>query len=59
MQSAEIFIFNLQGNLLKKIPASHSGLVEIKGNNLNAGMYIYTLIADGQPVDTKRMILTK
>ena len=24
-----------------------------------AGMYLYALIADGQVVDTKRMILTK
>ena len=59
VQSAEIFLFNLQGNLLKKIPAPHSGLVEIKGNHFHAGMYIYTLVADGQPIDTKRMILTK
>ena len=59
VQSAEIYIFNLQGNLLKKIPAPHSGLVEIKGSNFHAGMYIYTLVADGQAVDTKRMILTK
>jgi len=59
IQSAEIYIFNMQGSLLKKIPATQTGLVEIKGSNLPAGMYIYTLVADGQAVDTKRMILTK
>ena len=59
VQSAEIYIFNLQGSLLKKIPAHHSCVVEIKGSNLQAGMYLYTLVADGQAVDTKRMILTK
>jgi len=59
VEIAEIYIFNLQGSLLKKISAPHSGLVEIKGSNFQAGMYIYTLVADGQAVDTKRMILTK
>lgn len=59
VKSAEIYIFNLQGSLLRKIPAPHSGSVEIRGSNLSAGMYIYTLVADGQTVDTKRMILTK
>ena len=59
VESAEIYIFNLQGSLLKKIPATRSGLVEIKGSDLHAGMYIYTLVVNGQTVDTKRMILTK
>ena len=29
------------------------------GDNLNAGIYLYALIADGKVIDTKRMILTK
>ena len=53
------FDFNLQGDLLKKFPAPSSGLIEIKGLHLHAGMYVYTLVVDGQPVDSKRMILTK
>jgi len=57
--SAEIYIFNMQGNLLSKIPATHSGLVEINGSHFHAGMYLYSLVVDGQIVDTKRMILTK
>jgi len=59
VQSAAIYIFDLQGSLLKKLPATHSGLVEIKGSDLHAGMYIYTLVANGQMIDSKRMILTK
>ncbi|MDA3880330.1 MAG: T9SS type A sorting domain-containing protein [Prolixibacteraceae bacterium] len=31
----------------------------INGYALEAGMYLYTLIADGKEVDTKKMILTK
>ncbi len=59
VQSAEIYIFNMQGSLMKKIPAGHIGSIEIKGSDLKAGMYLYTLIADGKEVDTKRMILTQ
>jgi hypothetical protein len=32
---------------------------EISGSEFPAGIYLYALIADGQEVDTKRMILTK
>ena len=33
--------------------------VTIEGGSLDAGIYMYSLIADGQVIDTKRMILTK
>ncbi|HOV83733.1 MAG TPA: hypothetical protein PLE52_02795 [Paludibacteraceae bacterium] len=33
--------------------------ITIQGSELNAGMYLYALIADGKVIDTKRMILTK
>jgi hypothetical protein len=58
IKSAEIYIFNIQGKLLKRIPADHSGRVEIFGNDLSSGIYLYSLVADGYEVDTKRMILT-
>ena len=35
------------------------GCVIVSANALDAGMYLYSLIADGQIIDTKRMILTK
>ena len=46
---------------LKNIPIIDrgNGSVLIQGSELLAGMYIYTLIADGKEVDTKRMILTE
>ena len=31
----------------------------INGSELQPGLYIYTLVADGKEVDTKRMILTE
>ena len=35
------------------------GTVIVSGGTLAAGMYVYSLVVDGQIVDTKQMILTK
>lgn len=59
--NARLLVYDLQGSQLKNIPVSERGKGEviIQAYELNAGMYIYTLLADGKEVDTKRMILTK
>ena len=58
--NASIFIFNMQGSLLKQIPVNNRQPgITINGSELSAGMYLYSLIVDGKEVDTKRMILTK
>ncbi|MBR5086621.1 MAG: tail fiber domain-containing protein [Muribaculaceae bacterium] len=58
---AVVYIFDMQGSLLKTIPVNDRGNVSvtIDGGDLNAGMFIYTLIADGKEIASKRMILTK
>ena len=50
----------MQGVQIKSIQVNNRGKDSeiINGAELKAGMYFYTLIADGQEVDTKRMILT-
>ncbi|MDR3058575.1 MAG: T9SS type A sorting domain-containing protein, partial [Prevotella sp.] len=60
VQQAYLCIFDMQGKMLKKLdaPAGENTLT-IRGSELHAGMYLYSLIADGKEVDTKRMILTK
>lgn len=59
-KNAAIFIYNMQGTQLKKFDnLSGNGSVIINGNELNAGMYLYSLIVDGIEINTKRMILTK
>lgn len=60
ISDAFIFIFNMQGTLLKQIPVNirQTGIT-INGSELTAGMYLYSLIVDGKEADTKRMILTK
>ena len=59
--NAMIYIYDMQGSQLKSIPAQGRGesQVIITANNLGAGMYIYALVADGQLIDSKQMILTK
>lgn len=59
--SAAIYIFNLSGLLLQTYPIDTCGhgSVEVGASSLVAGMYLYTLVVDGQIVDTKRMILTE
>jgi len=60
VQKATIYIYDMNGTQLKSIPLNQkgNGSITINGNELKAGMYMYSLIADGQVVDTKRMILT-
>jgi predicted small secreted protein len=58
-KTAEIQIYNISGSLVKQYPADASGIVVVKGSDLKAGIYSYTLIVDNYAVDTKKMILTK
>lgn len=61
VQQADLYVYDLQGKQVKRIPVTERGesSVTIHGSELQAGMYIYTLIADSQEIDSKRMILTK
>jgi hypothetical protein len=60
VSKAMINIYNMNGTQLKSIQLHQrgDGSITINGNEFKAGMYMYTLIADGQVVDTKQMILT-
>ena len=61
VEQAAIYIFDMQGSMLKTIPVTDRGNVSvtIEGGDLTPGMYIYSLIADGKEIASKRMILTK
>ncbi len=60
ISTANLYIYNMNGTQLKSIPLHQKGdgSVTINGGEFQAGMYMYTLIANGQVVDTKQMILT-
>ena len=58
MESA-VMIFDMQGTLLKTYKSLDTkGEITIFGNEFKPGMYLYSLIVDGNEIDTKRMILT-
>ena len=57
---AILAIFDLSGKMLQQYNLLQGkNQLTINGNTLQAGMYIYTLLADGQEVVSKRMVLTK
>jgi hypothetical protein len=60
VQNAAICIFDMTGKTIKKLPIS-SGMesVSIGGYELGEGMFLYSLIVNGQEIDTKRMIISK
>ncbi len=60
-KQAALFIYNVQGEQLKRFDLSgkRSKSVELDGNTLPAGLYLYSLLVDGKVIDTKQMVLTK
>lgn len=58
---ATLFIYDMNGRQIRKVDLSERGKGEylLNGGELEAGMYLYSLIADGDEIDTRRMILTK
>lgn len=61
VKDAQIIVYNMEGKQLKAFTVEGTGntSVRIDANELDAGMYIYALIADGNVMATKQMILTK
>ncbi len=59
VQSATLYTYTMQGKTLQQIQITARGdtQVEITGNTLDSGMYLYALIADNEEIDVKRMIL--
>lgn len=59
-QNAAICIFDMTGKMLKKLPVSSDmESVSIGGYELGEGMFLYSLIVNGQVIDTKRMVISK
>ena len=58
-RSASIKILNLVGKELKSFNLENvgQGRIDLNLGDLTNGMYLYTLVVDGQIIDTKQMIL--
>ena len=60
INDAAICIFDLTGKTIKKLPISQGqDYVSIGGYELGEGMFLYSLIVNGQEIDTKKMIISK
>ena len=61
IKTAFLCIYDMQGKQLKQylLTQRGEGFQQIFGNEFTPGMYLYSMIADGKEVDTKRMILTE
>jgi trimeric autotransporter adhesin len=59
IKNAFVIIHDLRGMEMKRIPVKERGAtsVMLEANELKSGMYLYSLVADGQLIDTKRMLL--
>lgn len=60
-KQANIFIYDLSGKQVQSLPVTERGETDITvyASNLSAGMYIYTLVVDGQVKVTRRMIVSE
>lgn len=57
--NAYIMLFDNEGTLVKSVKAPADGKVELSGNGLKTGIYVYTLMVNGEPVASKRMMVAK
>jgi len=61
VNTAFLFIYDMSGKQLRSYELHQRGNAELRiiGGELEAGMYMYSLIVDGQLLRTKQMILTE
>lgn len=61
VQSADLIICDMSGVELKRFRLNGRGSFdfELNASSLTSGIYLYTLIADGKVIDTKRMVIAK
>jgi len=60
-RTAEMIVFDMNGRQVRKFSnlKAGPGSIQLEGSQLESGMYLYSLLVDGQEIDTKRMILTE
>jgi hypothetical protein len=61
VRAASLLVFDMNGKQLRSFDIRERGLgnVRIAAGELSAGMYLYTLLADGKEIGTRRMIITE
>lgn len=58
IQKAQIHFYNMNGQLIQTVELTSrgNGRINVFGSDLSSGTYLYTLVADGKIIDTKRMV---
>ncbi len=58
IQRAQILFFEQSGKIIKTVDLTEKGkgVLNVFANDLSNGMYTYSLIIDGQTIETKKMI---
>ena len=58
-KTAKMEIYDLQGRLFKELSLDHSGKgnLNVQVDNLPSGTYTYTLVVDGNRVESKKMVI--
>ena len=61
VKQANIFIYDLSGKQVQSVPVTERGETDITfyASALSAGMYVYTLVVDGQVKVTRKMMVTE
>lgn len=60
VNDAAICIFDMTGKTIKKLPISSGDeQVTVNSYELGEGMFLYSLIVNGQEIDTKKMLISK
>lgn len=59
-KNATICIFDMTGKPVKKLPVTPGmDSVSFRGYEIGEGMFLYSLVVNGQEIDTKKMIISK
>jgi len=61
ISNAYMTVYDLSGREIKTLPIAQRGKssIAITSEQLEAGMYIYSIVADGKLIDSKRMVVSK
>ena len=60
VSDAAICIFDMAGKPVKRLPVSKGQeSVSVNGYEIGEGMFLYSLLVNGQEIDTKKMIISK
>lgn len=59
VSSAYMAVYDLSGKQVASFPIAQKGVsaMTITSGKLSAGIYLYSIIADGKVMDTRRMIV--